>query len=140
MAEAGPLWAGAPGLPKGPGGARRSCFMMQTMKLQAARDRRDAGKRPFPGDNLLLLAARERFNPLRVPPSVEPKSGSRQERVLNALRCHDSMTLEELVDATGSKPHQVTGAIDALRKKAHYIRRVDGCTFMLRRLERCATV
>jgi hypothetical protein len=114
--------------------------MMQTMKLQAARDRRDAGKRPFPGDNLLLLAARERYNPLRVPPSVEPKSGSRQERVLNALRCHDSMTLEELVDATGSKPHQVNGAIDALRKKAHYIRRVDACTFMLRRLERCATV
>ncbi|MAF67161.1 MAG: hypothetical protein CMJ84_16080 [Planctomycetes bacterium] len=114
--------------------------MMQNRKLQAARDRRDAGKRPLPGDNLLLLAAREPHNPRSLPVPTEPKSGSRQARVLEMLRCWESVTIEELARLTDSRPFQVRGAIDALRKKAHYIRRVESQTFTLRHVERLAAV
>ncbi|MDP6540972.1 MAG: DUF3489 domain-containing protein [Planctomycetota bacterium] len=114
--------------------------MKQHRKLQAARDRRDAGQRPLPGDNLLLLAAREAHNPRSLPAPSEPQAGSRQARVLEMLRCWEAVTVEELARLTDSRPHQVRGALDGLRKKAHYVRRGEGGTVYLRRADRLAAV
>ena len=106
--------------------------MAHHKRLEAARNRRDDGTRPLPGDNEDLLAVGENPNPLRLQDPVEPERGSGQDRVLRALRRVPSWTVEDLARDTNSTERQVRGAIDALRKRAQPITNTAFCRFELR--------
>jgi len=105
--------------------------MAHPKKLKAARDRRDAGVRPLPGDDHALLSHGEASNPLPLRSPVEPGPGSGQYRVLRALHRTEAPTVEDLAMEASLSEAQVRAAIDGLRSKAHDITNVGRCRFAL---------
>ena len=110
--------------------------MVHYKKLQAARDRRDAGTRPLPADNENLLAVGDALNPLPLQKPIEPQRGSRRDVVLRIFRHEEFSTVEDLANECRLTEHQVRGTIGALRKDAHPIDNVGLCRFALRRPSR----
>ena len=100
--------------------------------VQAACARRDAGVRRLPADNDLLRDRGEEINRLPMQDRVEPKQGSLQHRVLQALRRDGEVDVREASRALSVPDKSIRGAIDGLRKKAHHLVRVRPFRFALR--------
>lgn len=85
-------------------------------RIDAARGRREQGKRPFVSDNEILTKAG--LEPNELPPlkPVPPERGTDERRVLSAIcQCPNGDTVAHLALTFGMDEKKVRTAIDRLR-------------------------
>lgn len=101
-------------------------------RLEAARRRRDAGERPHPLDNLVLLHfEEEELNPRQPEKPREPTRGMRLE-VLEALRRHPGgLTADQLEETLGLSEARVRAALNGLRDQGRQPILNEGGVFRL---------